>query len=193
LIIHVFARIITASYRPVERHNGGDRSVDFLGGFLFVCFDVARRIGADIYVVHHPAQNRVTAVGEFFFQGQFHQFLCQRGHIFEALTERYDRKAHAFKVLHHLHSAPAVEGNLADVVLCAELLDKALDEAVVYDVALSGLLEALLLLKVVVHMVVLDAQVHVVLRNPEEWQNAVFIVLVDRRKYQHKSRDIHGG
>ena len=81
----------------------------------------------------------MPAVGNALFQHQFHQLLSGRGHIFEALSKGNDREAHALKVLHHLHSAPAVKGDLPDIEAFPKALDELLDVAVVNDIAFCGL------------------------------------------------------
>ena len=81
----------------------------------------------------------MLAVGNALFQHQFHQFLGGWGHILEALSERNDCEAHALKVLHHLHSAPTVKGDLPDVEAFAQAFDEFLNVAVVNDIALGGL------------------------------------------------------
>ena len=135
----------------------------------------------------------MTAVGDLLLQHQLHQFLGGRGHILEALSEGDDREAHALKVLHHLHSAPAVESDLPDVELLAEPLDKLLDVAVVDDVALRGLEVPLPLPHIVRDVVTPDAEVEVVLWNPEVRQHRKLIVLVLRREHQHEGGDVRGG
>lgn len=66
-------------------------SVDFsLSGLMFPAGS-----GADIDVVHHPAQDRVTAVGNPLLQHQLHQLLGGRGHILKALPERNNCEAEA--------------------------------------------------------------------------------------------------
>ena len=72
----------------------------------------------------------MPAVRDTLFQRQLHELLGGRTHIFKALTERDDRKAESVKVLHHLHSAPAVECDLTDVEAFAEFLDELFDETV---------------------------------------------------------------
>ena len=67
---------------------------------------------------------------ELFLQRQLHELLCRRGHILEALPEGNNREAEVFEVLRHLHCAPAVKGNLADVVLRAKLLNELFDVAI---------------------------------------------------------------
>lgn len=81
----------------------------------------------------------MSTVGNFLLQHQFHQLLGGRGHILEALSERNDREAHALKVLHHLHSAPTVEGNLSNIKTLTQALDELLDVAVMNNITLSGL------------------------------------------------------
>jgi hypothetical protein len=90
----------------------------------------------------------------------------------------------------HLYCAPAVECNLADVVLRAELLDELLDVAVVNDVALRRLQEALPLPEIVVDVVALDAEGDIIFRYPEERQNAVFILLVTGWEDQNECCDV---
>lgn len=60
-------------------------------------------------------------------------------HILEALSERNDREAHALKILHHLYSAPTVEGNLPDVEAFAQAFDELFDVAIVNNIAFRGL------------------------------------------------------
>ena len=81
----------------------------------------------------------MPAVGNALFQHQFHQFLGGWGHILEALSERNDREAHALKVLHHLHSAPTVEGNFSNIKTLTQALDELFDVAIVNDIAFRGL------------------------------------------------------
>ena len=135
----------------------------------------------------------MAAVCQFLFKRQLHQFLGRRAHILEALSEGNDREAHALKVLHHLHGSPAVEGDLTDVEAVAEPFDEFLDVSVVDDVALRGFEISLTLPHIVGNMVALDAKVERLLRPPEIWQDAVFVVLVKRREYQHECRDVRGG
>ena len=84
-VVDRFGRHIAAADGAVKRHDSGDGSVDLLGGFFLVGFDVARRVGADVDVVHHPAENRMPAVGDLLLQHQLHQFLGRRRHILETL------------------------------------------------------------------------------------------------------------
>ena len=72
----------------------------------------------------------MPAVGYFLFQHQLHQLLGGWGHIFEALSKGNDRKTHARKVLHHLHSAPTVEGNFSNIKTLTQALNELLDVAV---------------------------------------------------------------
>ena len=121
----------------------------------------------------------MPAVGNALFQHQFHQFLSGWGHIFEALSKGNDRKAHALKVLHHLHSAPTVEGDLSDVETLSQAFNELLDVAVVNDIAFGGLEVSLPLPHIVWHMVTPDSEVKIVLRYPEVRQrNAYFSLSV---------------
>ena len=112
----------------------------------------------------------MPAVGDALLQHQLHQLLGGRRHILKALSERNDRKAHALKVLHHLHSAPTVKGDLPDV----EPL-------------------ALPLPHIVWHMVTPDSEVEVVFRYPEVRQDDVSVVLIFRRKHQNECCNIRCG
>ena len=150
--------VIPTSDSPVKRHNSSDCSVNLLGGLFLICFDVAGGVGSDIDVVHIPTQNRVTAVGYFLFKHQFHQFLCRWGHILETLSERHDCKAHALEVLHHLHSAPAVESYLSDIESLSEPFNELLNETVMNHIALGGLEATLTLPHIVGNMVAVHAQ-----------------------------------
>ena len=78
-------------------------------------------------------------MGDFLLQHQFHQFFSGRGHILEALSKGNDRKTHALKVLHHLHSAPTVEGNLSNIKTLTQAFDELFDVAIVNDIAFRGL------------------------------------------------------
>ena len=115
----------------------------------------------------------MPAVGNALFQHQFHQFLGGWGHILEPLSKRNDCETHALKVLHHLHSTPAVKGDFTDIKTLIQAFDELLDVAVVNDIALGGLQKALPLPHIVWHMVTPDAQVEIVLRNPEVRQDDV--------------------
>ena len=178
--------------RTIQRHDGRDGSVYFFCAFFFVGLDIPGRIGADRHVVHHPAQHRVAAVGQLSFQRQLQQFLGGRRHILVALTEGYHRKAQFLQILRHLHRAPAVKGNLADVVLRAQLFDEFLDVAIVNNIALRGVYQTLLRPCIIGHVIPAHAQVNRILRQPEERQNFVFTFIIFRRKHQHESRNVRG-
>ena len=109
----------------------------------------------------------MPTVGDLFLKHQFHQFFCGRGHILKALSERNYRETHTLKVLHHLHSAPTVEGDLTDVVAFTQALDEFFDVTIVNDISLGGLQEALPLPNIIRHMVAPDTEVQVILWNPE--------------------------
>jgi len=152
-VINAVARVVSTADRTVECHDRGDRSVDLLGGLFLVGLDVARRITLDENVVHVPAQHWMPVVGDLLLQRQLHQLFGRRRHITVALTELHQREAQPFKVLRHLHSTPAVEGDLPDVKPCPQLVDEVFDEAVVNDVALSRQQVALPFPEVVLVMV----------------------------------------
>ena len=132
----------------------------------------------------------MSAVGNFLLQHQFHQFLGGWGHIFEALSERNDREAHALKVLHHLHSTPAVESNFPNIEPLTQAFDEFLDVAVVNDIALGGLQISLPLPHVVWHVVAPDSEFQVVFRYPEVRQDDVFVILIFRREHKHECRNV---
>ena len=72
---------------------------------MFVGFDVPGRVLPDVDVVHHPGQHLVPAVLDPAFQGELHQLLARRGHVFEALAEGDYGEAGVPKVLAHLGRA----------------------------------------------------------------------------------------
>ena len=131
-------------------------------------------------------------MGDAFLQHQLHQLFGGRRHILKALPKGDYRKAHALQVLHHLHSAPAVKGNLPDVEPFSQPLDELFDVAVVNHISLCGLEVTLPLPDVIRHMVAADAQVDVVLRYPEVRQYGVFVLFVQRREDQYKGGNIRG-
>ncbi len=113
-IIYAGALSVTVPQRPVQCHDRCNSTVDFFGAFFFVRLDVTGRVSTDLDVIHHPAQNRLTAVRDSLLQCQLHEFLCWRRHVLESLTEWSDRETHAFKVLYHLHRTPTVERDFFD-------------------------------------------------------------------------------
>ena len=94
-IIHGLAIVISTADCPVEGHDSCDCTVDFLCGFFLIHFHVSGRVRSGADVIHHLAQDRMPAMSDTFLQHQLHQLLGRRRHIFEALTERHDSKAHA--------------------------------------------------------------------------------------------------
>src|SRR5699024_7285516 len=149
--------------------------------------------GADEDVIHHPPQHWVSAVGNSLLQHQLHPCLGRRGHILKALPEWDYRKAHALQVLHHLHSAPAVKGDFPDIEPLAQLFDEFLDIAVMNHIALGSHQRPLALPQIIGDMVSPDTKVESFFRYPEVWQDVVFILLIQWRKHQNKSRDVRGG
>ena len=135
----------------------------------------------------------MSTVGNVLLQYQLHQFLGRRGHILEPLSEGNDREAHALKVLHHLHSTPAVKGDLPNIKTLTKAFDELLNIAVVNDISLGGLQKALPFPHIVWHMVTPDTQLQVVLRYPEVRQDDVFVVLVLWREHQNECRNIRCG
>ena len=131
-------------------------------------------------------------MGDALLQHQLHQLLGGRRHILKALSEGNHRKAHALQILHHLHGAPPVKGDLPDVEPLSQPLNELFDVAVVNHISLGGLEVALPLPDVIRHMVAADAQVDVVFRYPEVRQYGVFVLLIQRRKDQYKGGNIRG-
>ncbi|MPN35856.1 hypothetical protein SDC9_183358 [bioreactor metagenome] len=93
----------------------------------------------------------------------------------------------------HLDCAPPVEGDLADIEACAELLDEVLDVGVVDNIALRGLQETLAVPQVVGHVITRHPQRKVVLRYPEPRGDPVLLVIPVGREYQHERGDIRRG
>ena len=178
--------------RTIQRHDGRDGPVYFFCAFLLVCLDIPGGVGADRHIVHHPAQYRVAAVGQLSLQCQLQQFLGGRRHILVALAEGHHRKPQPLQILRHLHCAPAVKGNLADVVLRAQFFDEFLDIAIVNDIALGGIDQPLLRPCIIGHVIPAHAQVNGILRQPEERQNFVFTFGIFRGKHQHESCNVRG-
>ena len=108
---------------------------------MFVGFDVAGGVSADVDVVDHPSEHLVPAVLDPALEGELHQLLARRGHVFEALTERHHGEAQSLEVLAHLHRAPPVVGDLPNVVAGAEFLNEGFDRGVVDDVSRLFILE----------------------------------------------------
>ena len=67
IIIDRSTCIISTADPTVKSHDSGDGSVDFLCGFFFVSFYIACRVSADIDVIHHPTEYRMTTVGQLLF------------------------------------------------------------------------------------------------------------------------------
>ena len=84
-------------------------------------------------------------MAELVLQHEAHQLLGRRTHVPKALAKRHHCEAIVLQRLHHHGGVPPVVSDLADVVALAQLADELLNEAVVDDVALRGLDEALLL------------------------------------------------
>ena len=138
-VVYALYILIAAADSAVECHDRCHGTVDFLCGFFLVRLDVSGWVGADEDVVHHPAKDGVSTVGDLFLKHQLHQLLGGRGHIFEALSKGNDRKTHALKILHHLHSTPTVEGDLPNIETLTQAFDELFDVAVMNNIALGGL------------------------------------------------------
>jgi len=187
------AIIIFIFNSSVKRHNGGNNTVYLFYGLFFVRFDISGGVRSDKNVVHRPAQNGMSAMGDFFLQRQLHQLLGRRAHILKALSKGNYGKTEPFEVLHHLHSYPAVKCDLADIVAFAQFLNESLNESVMHNVALGGHYIPLFFPKIVLHIIAPDAQADVVFRHPEKRQDCVFVRFILRREHQHKSGNISGG
>ena len=126
----------------------------------------------------------------------FHQELVEllggRAHIFEALSERYDRESHPLKVLGHLHGSPSVKGNLQNMIGLAQLLDDFLDEAIVNDITLGRHQVALLIPDVIWNGCPAHTLGNGILRNPEKREHDVFLFRGSGWEHQHKSRNVSG-
>ena len=135
----------------------------------------------------------MSAVGDAFLQYQLHQLFGRRAHILKALPEGDDRKAHTLKVLDHLDSSPAVEGNLTDIEPFSKPFDELFDISIMDYVALGGLQETLSFPHIVRDMIPVDPLVDVFFRYPEVRQYHKFVILIQRRKDQHEGGNIRGG
>lgn len=166
----------------VQRHDGRYDSVDFFDGFFFVRLDVSRRVLLHDDVARHPLEDGIAAVDDVPFHKELVEFLRRWRHILVALAERHDGKAHVLQVLDHLCCVPSVEGNLADVVYFAQVLDELLDEAIVDDVPFRRLDVALSFPHIVKDVVPPAAEFQRILWQPEERQDDVFLVLRPWRK-----------
>lgn len=191
-IINTSSTVIPATDSTIKRHNCCHSSVNLFSGFFLIGLDISGGVGSDIDVVHIPPQNRVTAVGYLLFKHQFHQFLCRRRHILKSLSERYDSKSHALKVLHHLNCAPTVESYLSDIETLTEPFNEFLNKAVVNHISLGGLQVALTFPHIIRDMVTVYTQGQIILGNPEVRQNDVFVLLIKRRKNKHERSNIRG-
>ena len=132
-------------------------------------------------------------MGDALIQHQIHEFLGGRRHVLIALAEGHHGKAEAFQVLRHLNRAPAVEGNLRDVVAGTEILYEFFDISIVDHIALGGIDQALPLPDVVRNMIPLDSQINGILRQPEEGQDFILPVFILGREYQHEGGNIRRG
>src|SRR5699024_2591888 len=56
-VIDRLAGVVATSDGPIKGHNGGNGAIDFFCGFFLVWLDVSRRVGANVDVVHHPAED----------------------------------------------------------------------------------------------------------------------------------------
>ena len=107
------------------------------------------------------------------------------------MPHRDNRESHLLQVLRHLHGTPAVESDLADVVLRAQVLDELLDESVMNDISFRRIDVPLSLPDVVEHVVTLYTDWQCLFRQPEVRQDLVLAGLrIIRWEDQHERRDI---
>ncbi len=131
-------------------------------------------------------------MGKLSLQGQLHQLLGWRTHILETLSKGNYCKTHPLQVLYHLHSAPAVEGNLTDIVFLTQAFDELFNVAVMHYVPFRGLQISLPLPNVIRHMVTAHTQVKCIFWYPKIRQDTIFIILVLWGKDQNEGRHIRG-
>jgi len=89
-----------------------------------------------------------------------------------------------------LHRAPAVKGDFADVVFGAQFFNKGLDKAVMHHVALRRFQKPLLVPDIIGYMIAPHPKRYIFLRNPKVWQHLILVILIHRRKHQHKGGNI---
>ena len=63
--------IISTVNRRGECHDKRNHAINLLGGFLFVRLNVACRVGANEYIVCHPAHDGMPVVRYFFSSVSF--------------------------------------------------------------------------------------------------------------------------
>ena len=80
-----------------------------------------------------------------------------------------------------------------EAVFFTQLLDEFLDVAVVDYISFGGLQETLLLPDIVWNMVTAHSKFQRIFRYPEIRENHIFIILIQWREHQYKSRDVCGG
>ena len=101
------------------------------------------------------------------FQGQFHQFLGRRAHIFVALPELHQREAQSLQILRHLHRTPTVKCNFFDVKLLPQFIDEIFDKTIVNHIALRSFQIALPFPNIIWNMVTSYSERQCFFRQPE--------------------------
>ena len=134
----------------------------------------------------------MTTVGKLLLQSEFHELFSRWGHVLKTLTKRNYGKAHALKVLHHLHRTPAVKGDFPNVVTGSQVLDELFDVSVMHHVALSGFQKSLFMPDVVRHVITTNTKLHGVFGDPEEWHDVILVILIIRREHQNESGNVGG-
>ncbi len=125
----------------------------------------------------------MTSMSNFLLQCQFHKLLCWRTHILKSLTKWNYSKSHTFKVLNHLHCAPAVKGNFTDIILFAKLFNEFFNKAIMNYISFCSLHKVLLFPHIIRNMVTLNTKVYGFFWYPKIRQDTEFIIFIYWWKY----------
>ena len=132
----------------------------------------------------------MSVVCKCLFQGQFHQFLGRRAHIFVTLTELNHCKSKPLQILRHLYRTPAVKCYLFDVKLLSQFIDEVFDKAIVNHIPLSCFQIALPFPYIIRNVVTPYSEGQRFFRQPEVRQNVVMLIVFSGWKDKHKSCNI---
>ena len=135
----------------------------------------------------------MSIVGKRLFQGQFHQFLSRRAHIFVALPELHHRKTKPLQILRHLHRTPAVKCYLFDMKFLSQFIDEVFDKTVVNHISFSCFQIALPFPHIIWNMVTSYSEGQCFFRQPEVRKNIIMLIFICWRKDKHKSCNIRSG
>ena len=124
------------------------------------------------------------------FEYKLVQLLHRWRHILEAHADWDNGKAVTLKVCDQLRSIPSIGCDFLDIVHGVQLVDRFPHEIVVHHIALGDMEQPHALPYIVRNMVSPHSKVKCFSRQPEVGYNDVFIIFVQRRKHQHKCRDI---